>query len=227
MKIDIISAHPDMFEGFLDHSILKIGKDKGLIEIIVHDLRKWTEDKHQTVDDTPYGGGPGMIMKIEPFYKAISELRKKDSYIILTTPTGIKYDQQQAHKLLNYRHVIIICGHYKGIDARIDNFIDSKLSIGDYILTGGELPAAIVVDSVCRLIPGVISDIDSALSDSFENGLLDCSYYTRPSDFMGLKVPEVLLSGNHKKIEEWRYNDSMETTRKNRPELLQKKNNNK
>lgn len=224
MKIDIISAHPDMFKGFLDHSILKIGKDKGLTDIKVHDLRKWTEDKHKTVDDTPYGGGPGMIMKIEPFYKAIMELKQKDSYIILTTPAGIKYEQETAHKFLDYRHLIIICGHYKGIDARIDNFIDLKLSVGDYILTGGELPAAIIVDSVCRLIPGVISDLDSALSDSFENGLLDCSYYTRPNEFMGLKVPEVLISGNHKKIDEWRANDSIEITKKNRPELLKNKN---
>ncbi|MCK4978768.1 MAG: tRNA (guanosine(37)-N1)-methyltransferase TrmD, partial [Candidatus Delongbacteria bacterium] len=153
-------------------------------------------------------------------YKAIMELKQEDSYIILTTPAGIKYEQKEAHKFLNYRHLIIICGHYKGIDARIDNFIDLKLSVGDYILTGGELPAAIIVDSVCRLIPGVISDLDSALSDSFENGLLDCSYYTRPSDFMGLKVPEVLLSGNHKKIDEWRANDSMDITKNNRPELL-------
>ncbi|MBN2790818.1 MAG: tRNA (guanosine(37)-N1)-methyltransferase TrmD [Candidatus Delongbacteria bacterium] len=224
MKIDIISAHPDMFEGFLDHSILKIGKEKGLIEITVHDLRKWTEDKHHTVDDTPYGGGPGMIMKIEPFHQAITELRQEDSFVILTTPAGEIYDQEKAHKFLDYRHLIIICGHYKGIDARIDNFIDMKLSVGDYILTGGELPAAIIVDSVCRLIPGVISDLDSALSDSFENGLLDCSYYTRPYDFMGLKVPEVLTSGNHKKIDEWRYNDSIEITEKYRPELLKKLN---
>lgn len=222
MKIDIISAHPDMFEGFLDHSILKIGKDKGLAEITVHDLRKWTEDKHNTVDDTPYGGGPGMIMKIEPFYNAITELKQEDSFVILTTPAGEKYDQEKAHNFLYYKHLIIVCGHYKGIDARIDNFIDMKLSVGDYILTGGELPAAIIVDSVCRLIPGVISDLDSALSDSFENGLLDCSYFTRPNEFMGLKVPEVLISGNHKKIDEWRINNSIEITKRYRPELLKK-----
>lgn len=222
MKIDVITALPELVKGFLTESILRIGQEKGIIEINVHDLRDWTTDKHRTVDDTAYGGGPGMIMKIEPFAKAISDLRTDVSTVIFPTPEGRVYDQKSAHALAEKEHLILVCGHYKGVDARVDNYVDMKISVGDYILTGGELPAAVITDSVCRLIPGVISDIGSAMSDSFENGLLDCSYYTRPPLYEGHEVPPVLISGNHKMIDEWRYNDSLRRTEELRPDLLKK-----
>jgi tRNA (guanine37-N1)-methyltransferase len=222
MKIDIITALPELLTGYMEGSMLKIGSDKGLLNIKVHDLRNWTNDKHRTVDDTPYGGGPGMIMKVEPFVKAIRDLRTEESIIIMPTPTGEVYDQKSARNLSNQKHLIIICGHYKGIDGRIDNYVDKFISVGDYIVTGGELPAAIIADSVCRLVPGVISDIESANSDSFENDLLDCDYYTRPPVFENYTVPDVLISGNHKAINEWRKNDSLEKTKSRRPDLINK-----
>lgn len=227
MKIDIVSAVPQLLDGILNESILKRGMEKSLIEINIHDLRKWTSDKHKTVDDTPYGGGPGMILKAEPYYLAIEELKTGDSLVIITTPRGKVLKQPVVHELLQNKHLIILCGHYKAMDERIYNFVDLELSIGDYILTGGEIPAAAIVDSVCRLVPGVISDIDSALSDSFENTLLDCSYYTRPYEFKGVKVPDTLISGNHKKIDEWRLSDSIEITKKKRPDLYEKYLNNR
>jgi tRNA (guanine37-N1)-methyltransferase len=222
MKIDIVTALPELLTGFVNGSILKIGYDKGLIDVRIHDLRDWTDDRRRTVDDSPYGGGPGMIMKVEPFVKAIRDLRTPESVVIMPTPSGDVYDQKIARELKELAHLIIICGHYKGIDARIEHFVDRTISAGDYILTGGEIPAAIIADSVCRLIPGVISDIESANSDSFENGLLDCGYYTRPPSFEKLEVPNVLISGNHKAIDKWRINDAMERTRVSRPDLFEK-----
>ncbi len=224
MKIDIVTALPELLTGFVGESILRIGQEKGLIELKVHDLRDWTADRHRTVDDSPYGGGPGMIMKVEPFVKAIRDLKTPKSTVIMPTPAGEVYSQMIARELLELEHMIIICGHYKGIDARIEHYIDRFISTGDYILTGGELPAAMIADSVCRLIPGVISDIGSADSDSFENGLLDCGYYTRPPVFEGHEVPEVLMSGNHKSIGKWRMNDSLERTGLKRPDLFEKYN---
>lgn len=224
MKIDIVTALPELLTGFVGESILRIGQEKGLIELKVHDLRDWTDDRHRTVDDSPYGGGPGMIMKVEPFVKAIRDLKTPKSTVIMPTPAGEVYSQMIAREFLELEHMIIICGHYKGIDARIENYIDRFISTGDYILTGGELPAAMIADSVCRLIPGVISDIGSADSDSFENGLLDCGYYTRPPVFEGHEVPEVLMSGNHKSIDKWRMNDSLERTGLKRPDLFEKYN---
>jgi len=221
MKIDIITALPELVKGFTENSMLKIGQDKGLLDIRVHDLRDWTNDKHKTVDDSPYGGGPGMIMKVEPFVKAIRDLRTEESIVIMPTPAGDIYDQKTARNLSEEKHLIFICGHYKGIDGRIEHYVDRMISTGDYIVTGGELPAAVIADSVCRLIPGVISDIGSADSDSFENGLLDCDYYTRPPVFEDYKVPEVLISGNHKAINEWRKNDSLERTKAKRPDLIE------
>ncbi|MFO7809921.1 MAG: tRNA (guanosine(37)-N1)-methyltransferase TrmD [Candidatus Delongbacteria bacterium] len=222
MKIDIITALPELLEGFLKNSILKIGAEKGLLDINVHDLRNWTFDKHRTVDDAPYGGGPGMIMKVEPFVLALREICSRDSIVIMPTPAGDVYSQKKARCLAEKKHIVIVCGHYKGIDARIHDFVDSMISVGDYILTGGELPAAIITDSVCRLIPGVISDIESANSDSFENGLLDCDYFTRPPVFENRSVPDVLVSGNHKAIDEWRSDSSVEKTRRIRPDLIKK-----
>ncbi len=226
MKIDIITALPELLSGYVNGSILKIGRDKGIIDVRVHDLRDWTEDRHRTVDDSPYGGGPGMIMKIEPFVKAIRDLRTLKSVVIMPTPSGEVYDQNITREFLEMKHLIIICGHYKGIDARIEHYVDRFISAGDFILTGGELPAAMIADSVCRLIPGVISDIGSAESDSFENGLLDCGYYTRPPVFEEHEVPPVLISGNHKAIDKWRMADALERTRSKRPDLFEKYKNN-
>lgn len=222
MKIDIITCLPELLTSYIDGSMLKIGREKGLVDIRVHYLREWTTDKHRTTDDSPYGGGPGMIMKIDPLVKAIRDVKTEDSVVIYPAPTGTVYDQKTARELSELKHLIIICGHYKGIDGRIENFVDRMISVGDYILTGGELAAMIIADSVCRLIPGVISDIGSADTDSFENGLLDCDYFTKPTVFEGLAVPEVLINGNHKAINEWRKNDSLEKTKVKRPDLYDK-----
>lgn len=222
MKIDIVTALPELVTGFMNNSILRIGTDKGLLDIRVHDLRDWTTDKHRTVDDSAYGGGPGMIMKVEPFVKAIKDLRTERSLVVMPSPAGEMYSQNKARELSKEDHLIFICGHYKGIDGRISNYIDIMISAGDYILTGGELVAAMISDSVCRLIPGVISDIESANTDSFENGMLDCDYFTRPPVFEGHNVPDALISGNHKLIDEWRRNDSVEKTKKLRPDLFEK-----
>lgn len=222
MKIDIVSVVPKLLDGFFSESILKRGKDKGLVDITVHDLRKWTNDRHKTVDDTPYGGGPGMILKIEPLFRAINELKREDSFIILTTPRGEVFNQKKANEFSLMKHIIIICGHYKGVDERITDYISAEISIGDYILTGGEIAAAVITDAVSRLIDGVISDINSAKSDSFENQLLDSAYYTKPAEFDNKKVPEVLMSGNHKLIEKWRVDEAYNKTKNVRPDLLVK-----
>ena len=222
MKIDIVTALPELVNGWVNNSILRIGTGKGILDIRVHDLRDWTTDKHRTVDDSPYGGGPGMVMKVEPFTKAICDLKTKDSLVIMPTPEGEIYDQSITRSLVAERHLIFICGHYKGIDGRISNYVDRMISAGDFILTGGELVAAMIADSVCRLIPGVISDIGSANSDSFENGLLDCDYFTRPPLFEKHAVPDVLISGNHKAIEEWRKKNSFDKTARKRPDLIKK-----
>lgn len=222
MKIDIVSVVPGIFGNFFSESILKRGCDKGLLEITVHDLRNWAFDKHKIVDDTPYGGGPGMIMRVDILHRAIAELKKDNSLVILTTPRGEQLSQGRVRKLVEYSHLIIICGHYKAVDERFNRYIDLEISIGDFILTGGELPAAMLTDAVCRLVPGVISDLDSANSDSFENGLLDCGYYTRPLEYEGMAVPEVLVSGNHKLIKEFRQHEAEEITKNRRPELFSK-----
>lgn len=221
MKIDIVSAVPDIFGSFFSESILKRGSDKGLIEITVHDLRKWALDKHKVVDDTPYGGGPGMIMRVDVLHRAVSELSSENSLVILTTPRGEKLAQSRVRQLVEHNHLIIVCGHYKAVDERFNQFVDLEISIGDFILTGGELPAAILTDAVCRLVPGVISDLESANTDSFENGLLDCGYYTRPLEYAGLSVPDVLVGGNHKLIKEFRQQDAERITKSRRPDLYQ------
>ena len=231
MKIDIISVVPKLLESFLFESIIKRGIDKSLVEIETHDLREWAFDKHKTVDDTPYGGGAGMIMKIDPLVAAIRDLRSRivladeENFrrVILTSPRGKVYNQSITEELLNIEHLIIICGHYKGVDERIYDYIDDEISIGDFILTGGEIPAAVIVDSIVRLIPGVITHIASANTDSFSgenSNLLDCGYYTRPVNFEGNEVPEVLTSGNHKLIENWKKENSLEKTKQSRPDLL-------
>lgn len=221
MKIDIVSAVPDIFGSFFSESILKRGSVKGLLEITVHDLRKWALDKHKVVDDTPYGGGPGMIMRVDVLHRAVSELKSENSLVILTTPRGEKLAQSRVRQLVEHNHLIIVCGHYKAVDERFNQFVDLEISIGDFILTGGELPAAILTDAVCRLVPGVISDLESANTDSFENGLLDCGYYTRPLEYAGLSVPDVLVGGNHKLIKEFRQQDAERITKSRRPDLYQ------
>lgn len=223
MRIDIITLLPELLESPLQHSIVKRVQQKGLAEIHIHNLRNFSKFKHNQVDDAPYGGEAGMVMMIEPVDNAISFLKSQRSYdeIIFTTPDGEKYNQQEANKLSTYKNIIILCGHYKGIDYRIrKKFITKEISIGDYVLTGGELAAAIIVDSIVRLIPGAISDETSALSDSFQDNLLAPPVYTRPAEYKGMKVPEVLLSGNFKKIDNWKLQQSIDRTKKLRPDLL-------
>jgi tRNA (guanine37-N1)-methyltransferase len=208
MKFDIITIFPNVIQEYIDTGILRIAQEKELIEINVHDLRNWTEDKHRTVDDTPYGGGPGMVMKVEPIYKALEELKEENSVVCITTPKGEKITQSKIQQLSEdiNAHYIIICGRYEGVDQRVhDNLVDLEFSIGDYVLSGGELPALVFVDSITRLIPGVLGNIESLDSESFiEENKLDFPQYTKPEEYKGWKVPEVLLSGNHKKIAEWR-----------------------
>ena len=223
MRIDIITVLPELIQSPFNHSIIKRGLEKGLVEIHTHNLRDYATDKYKSVDDYSFGGGAGMVMKIEPVYRAIEMLKEQRQYdeIIYTSPDGISFDQKIANELSTYENLIILCGHYKGIDQRIrDHLITMEISIGDYVLSGGELAAAIITDAVVRLIPGVISDETSALTDSFQDGLLAPPIYTRPEEFKGWKVPKVLLSGNFKEIENWRFEKSKERTRDLRPGLL-------
>ncbi len=223
MRIDIITIFPEMFRGPFDLSIIKRARDKGLLQLHLHDLRDYASDKYRSVDDYPYGGGAGMVMMAEPIAKCIEELRKTTLYdeIIFLTPDGQLLDQKLANSLSLKENLILLCGHYKGIDERIrEHFITREISIGNYVLSGGELAAAVMVDGLARLIPGVLGDESSALSDSFQDDLLSPPVYTRPADFRGWKVPEVLLSGHEKNIREWRLNQALERTRVRRPDLL-------
>ncbi|MCK9415143.1 MAG: tRNA (guanosine(37)-N1)-methyltransferase TrmD [Candidatus Dojkabacteria bacterium] len=208
MKFDIITIFPNVIQEYISTGILRIAQEKALVEINIHDLRKWTEDKHKTVDDTPYGGGPGMVMKIEPIHKAIEELKTERSVVCITTPKGEKLTQSKVRELSENKnaHYIIICGRYEGVDQRVhDNLVDFEFSIGDYILSGGELAGLVLVDSITRLIPGVLGNSESLESESFtEKDKLDFPQYTKPEKFNNWQVPEVLLSGNHKDIKEWR-----------------------
>ncbi|HRY74563.1 MAG TPA: tRNA (guanosine(37)-N1)-methyltransferase TrmD [Candidatus Dojkabacteria bacterium] len=209
IKFDIVTIFPNIVEEYINTGILRIAKKKGLVEINVHDLRKWTDDRHKTVDDTPYGGGPGMIMKVEPIYRAIKELKKKNTIVTITTPKGEKLVQKKILSFSNTKdlHMIILCGRYEGFDQRIhDNLVNYEFSVGEYVLSGGELPALILVDSITRLLPGVLGNEQSLETESFTNDLYDFPQYTKPEEFNGWKVPEVLLSGNHKEIEKFRKN---------------------
>jgi len=222
MRIDIITVLPELLESPLNHSILKRAKEKGLVEINVINLRDFAKDKYRTVDNYAFGGGSGMVMMIEPVYSAIQKLRSERDYdeIIYASPDGEKFTQKIANQLSLKNNIIILAGHYKGIDQRIrDHLITREISIGDYVLSGGELPAAIMTDAIIRLIPGAISDEQSALSDSFQDDLLAPPVYTRPSEFRGWKVPDILLSGNTAQIEKWRHEQSVERTSKLRPDL--------
>jgi tRNA (guanine37-N1)-methyltransferase len=223
MKIDIISVVPELLESPLQHSIMKRAQAKGLLEVNVHHLRKWAVNEYGQVDDYQYGGGAGMVMMPEPLANAIDELSATTHYdeIIYMTPDGPGLNQQTANQLSLKQNLLIICGHYKGIDERIRRqYVTKEISIGDYVLSGGELAAAVVVDAIGRLLPGVLNDETSALFDSFQDNLLAPPVYTRPADFRGAKVPDILLSGDPKKIEDWRYEQSLERTRERRPDLL-------
>lgn len=223
MKIDILTLFPNMFNGFLSESIIKRAINDKLVEINIIDFRKYSPFKHKQVDDTPYGGGAGMVLMCEPVVRAIEDLKTDDSLVILTCPQGKVYKQSVAKDLKKYKHLIIVCGHYEGYDERIRNFVDLELSIGDYILTGGEIPAMAITDSVVRLIDGVIKK-DSYEDDSFTDNLLDYPTYTKPVDFRGFKVPDVLLSGNHQKIDEYRRLEQIKKTKEKRPDLMENNN---
>lgn len=223
MRFDIITLFPNMLSSFFQESILKRAQNKQLAEIHLHDLHDYSQNNYGSVDDYAYGGGAGMVIGIEPVALCIEDLQKERQYneIIYTAPDGELLSQPRSNQLSLLNNVMILCGHYKGIDERIrEHFITLEISIGDYVLTGGELAAAVIVDSVTRLIPGVLNDETSALSDSFQNNLISPPAYTRPLDFRGWKVPDILLSGNHAKIEQWRYEQSLERTKQRRPNLL-------
>ena len=227
MRIDILTGFPKILEGPLNESIIKIGRKKGAAQIVIHDLRDYTDDKHKTIDDYPYGGGPGMVLKVEPIIRALDELfseqKVEEAQILLPSPRGVTLTQNLVTRYSLKEHLVIICGHYKGIDERVHDFYKiEEVSIGDYILSAGEIAALVLVDAVVRLLPGVIKDIDSAWTDSFSEDLLDAPYYTRPAEFRGIKVPEVLISGDHQRIENWRWQKREEITRKRRPDLYEK-----
>ena len=223
MRIDIITVLPGLLRSPFDESIIRRARQKGIAEINIIDLRDYSTDKHRSVDDYPFGGGAGMVMMIEPVYNCITRLKSERHYdeVIYTSPDGAGFTQAMANELSMKENIIILAGHYKGIDQRIrDHLVTREISIGDYVLTGGELPAAVITDAVIRLLPGAISDSESALSDSFQDGLLAPPQYTRPAEFMGWKVPDILIGGNTPEIEKWRFDQSLRITREKRPDLL-------
>lgn len=225
MVFEILTIFPDFFQGPLQHGVVARAAESGLLQIRLHDLRTWTYDRHKTVDDRPFGGGEGMLLKPQPLFEAVEAIwpgRTAADRVILTSAQGPKFDQAAARRLRGYARILLICGRYEGVDERVaEHLADEELSIGDYVLSGGELAAAVVVDSVARLLPGVLGNQDSAVHESFsESGLLDCPQYTRPADFRGLKIPEVLAGGNHEAIRKWRQQAAREKTLKNRPDLL-------
>lgn len=224
MRIDIITVLPEMIAGAINTSILKRAQEKGLAEFALHNLRDYTLDKHKRVDDYPFGGEAGMVLQIEPIDRAISHLKSQRDYdeVIFTTPDGEQFTQNTANQLSMMKNIIILCGHYKGVDYRVrEHLITREISIGDFVLTGGELAAAIIADAVVRVIPGVIGDEQSALSDSFQDNLLAPPVYTRPAEYKGWRVPDVLLSGHERKIDEWKLEQSIERTKRLRPDLLE------
>jgi tRNA (guanine37-N1)-methyltransferase len=223
MRIDILTLFPNSFPGPLDESMIRIAREKQLAEINIINIRDFSHDKHKKVDDRPFGGGPGMVMKPEPIFDCVESIRMEESRIILMTPQGRLLNQSLVRELLNETHLIIICGSYEEVDQRVrDTLVDDEISIGDYVLTNGSLPAMVLADCVVRLIPGVLGDAESAHSESFTENLLDYPHYTRPEVFRGMRVPDVLLSGNHQLIEEWRRQKALEKTREMRPDLFDK-----
>jgi tRNA (guanine37-N1)-methyltransferase len=221
MKIDVLTLFPAMFAGPLDESIIKRARRAGLLDLAVHQLRDWTKDRHKTVDDRPFGGGPGMLLKPEPIFAAVEDLARESTRVILLSPSGRKFDQSIARELVLQEHLLLVTGHYEGFDERIrESLADDELSIGDYVLTNGALPAMVVIDAVARLLPGVLGDDASAVDESFSHGLLEYPQYTRPAEFRGMKVPEVLVSGNHAEIASWRLEQSQLRTKERRPDLI-------
>lgn len=222
MKIDILTLFPNSFNGFLSESIIKRAIEKKKVIINIHNIRDYSLDIHKRVDDYPFGGGEGMVLMPEPVFRAVEDIKQDDSFVILMTPQGVQYNQKIAYDLTKYKHIIIICGHYEGFDERIRSLADMEISIGDYILTGGELASMVITDSVVRLIDGVIAK-DSSTNDSFKDNLLDYPVYTKPRDFRGMLVPDVLLSGNHENINKWRFEQQQKRTKIRRPDLLEKR----
>ena len=232
MRIDIVTLFPEICRVPLSQSMMKLAQEKGIVDLHIHNLREWTTDKHHVVDDAPFGGGQGMVMKPEPIFAAVEDLKKKTptaqseienrkSKILLMSPAGRRFDQQMAEQLSREPHLIIVCGHYEGVDHRvIEHLVDLEISIGDYVLTNGAIAAAVAVDAIVRLLPGALGHEQSAADDSFSSGLLEAPQYTRPAEFRGWQVPEVLLSGNHAEIAKWRKEQALRRTRENRPDLL-------
>jgi len=221
VKIDVLTLFPAMFVGPLDESIIMRARKAGLLDLKIHQLRDWTQDRHKTVDDRPFGGGSGMLMKPEPLFAAVENLRREGTKVILLTPSGRKFSQAIARELAGQKDLLFVTGHYEGFDERVrENLADDELSIGDYVLTNGALPAMVIIDAVARLLPGVLGDDESSRDESFSQGLLEYPQYTRPAEFRGMKVPEVLLSGNHAEIEKWRCEQARLRTNAVRPDLL-------
>lgn len=220
MKIDIITLFPNMFDGFIT-SIIKKAIDNGKLELNIHDLRNYAKDPHKKVDDYAFGGGAGMVLMIEPIFEALNDLRSDNSVVIMMTPQGVPYHQKLAYSLSEEKHLILLCGHYEGFDERIRSLVDMEISIGDYVLTGGEIPSMVITDSITRLLDGVI-ERESHINDSFNDNLLDYPVYTKPREFMGMEVPEVLFSGHHENIRKWRLEESIKRTEIRRPDLLEK-----
>ena len=223
LKVDVVTAFPDMLSGPLGQSIVGRAQKAGVLKLGFTNPRDFTQDKHHTLDDRPYGGGPGMLMKAEPLYQAIKKLRKKNSVVILTSPRGVTFTQTLAKELAQKKHLIFVCGHYEGIDERVYPEMDMEVSLGDFILTGGELAAAVMIDSITRLVPGTFKKQDVTVSESFEEGLLEAPQYTRPEVWRGQKVPEILLSGHHKQMEAWKREKALELTKKYRQKRPQRK----
>lgn len=222
MKIDILTLFPEMFEGFLNTSIIKRAQQDKFVEINVHNIRDYSTDPHKKVDDYPFGGGKGMVLMPQPIFDAVEALKKENSIVLLMTPQGEPYYQEKAKELTTFNHLIIICGHYEGFDERILSIVDEEISIGDYILTGGEIPSMVITDSVVRLIDGVIEQ-ESHENESFTDNLLDYPVYTKPQDFRGMKVPDVLVSGHHENIRKWRLEEQIRKTTEKRPDLIEKR----
>ena len=221
MKIDVLTLFPGMFAGPLDESIVKRARGAGLLDLTIHNLRDYTHDRHKTVDDKPFGGGPGMLLKPEPIFEAVEKLGREATRVILLSPAGRQFNQAIARELAQQTHLLFVCGSYEGFDERVrEALADDELSIGDYVLTNGALPAMVVIDAVTRLLPGVLGDDESSRDESFSHGLLEYPHYTRPAEFRGMKVPDVLLSGHHAEIEKWRQEQAKQRTQQRRPDLM-------
>jgi tRNA (guanine37-N1)-methyltransferase len=221
VKIDVLTLFPAMFAGPLDESIIMRARKSGLLDLKIHQLRDWTHDRHKTVDDRPFGGGPGMLLKPEPIFEAVESLKREGTKVILLSPSGRKFTQEIARELAQEKDLLLVTGHYEGFDERIrETLADDELSIGDYVLTNGALPAMVVIDAVARLLPGVLGDDESSSDESFSHGLLEYPQWTRPAEFRGMKVPDVLVSGNHAEIEKWRREQAKTRTKAQRPDLM-------